>query len=400
MTIPLLIYRSLRQHALSTLVTAGSIALACGLLMTVWVVKLQSQRAFTASSTAFDGVLAARGSKLQIVLNSIFHLETSPGNIDVADYEEIKKHPAVLAAIPIATGDNYEGWRIVGTLPSLFTDVEYVRGKKYSLAAGKLFSTNKHEAVVGSFAAAQLGLAVGSKFHPHHGLAHDTGREHEEEYTVAGILAPTNTPADRVIWIPLEGIQKMSGHASAAASELSAVLVKLRAPQAGMALDYSYNKQGDRLTFAFPINAIILDFFGKISWFDRVLTLVAFLVVLVAAGSVLASIYASMSARQRDIAILRALGAKRRTVFGAVVFEAMVIGALGALCGFAVYFILMAGVTELIRNQTGVWIPVFAWHAVLLWCPLVMIALGALGGIVPAIKAYRVPVAQTLSPLS
>ena len=79
MTLPLLIYRSLRQHALSTIITAGGIALACGLLMCVWMVKTQSQSAFTQTNTGFDAVLGARGSKLQLVLNAIFHLEASPG---------------------------------------------------------------------------------------------------------------------------------------------------------------------------------------------------------------------------------------------------------------------------------------------------------------------------------
>lgn len=402
MTIPLIIYRSLRQHALSTLVTALSIAFATGLLMTVWMVKAQSQRAFVETSTGFDGVLAARGSELQIVLNAIFHLEAPPGNIRAADYEQIKKHPAVKAGIPVASGDNYKGWRIVGTSPELFTDIEYAPGKKYALEQGRLFSTgdHAHEAVVGSFAARQLGLAVGSKFHPSHGLARGSGHEHEEEYKVTGILAPTSTPADRVIWLPLEGVQHMSGHAASAQSELSAVLVQLKARTAGFALRQHYNKQGDRLTFAYPTATIIADFFNKIGWFDRVLALVAFVVMLVAAASVLASTYASMSARQRDIAILRALGARRGMVFGVVVLEAMVIGALGALGGFAVYFALMTGVTELIREQTGVVVTALSWHAVLLWCPLAMIALGALGGVIPAMKAYRVPVAETLSPLS
>jgi len=130
------------------------------------------------------------------------------------------------------------------------------------------------------------------------------------------------------------------------------------------------------------------------------LALVTVIVVLVATGAVFASIYAGMSARQRDIAILRALGASRGTVFRAVVFEAMVIGALGAVFGFAVHAALMFVACETALAQTGVLMPAFAWGRVMLWAPLGMVALGALGGLIPAVKAYRVPVAQTLSPLS
>jgi len=400
MTLPLIIYRSLRQHALSTVITAGSIALASGLLMCVWMVKTQSQAAFTQTTTGFDAVLGARGSKLQLVLNAIFHLEASPGNLPYADYEMIKRNPAVKAAIPIAVGDNLRGYRLVGTLPELFETVEYAQGKKYTLEGGKIFDPDAKEAVAGSFAADRLGLKVGDTFHPFHGLVYDEKNQHAETYTVVGVLKPTNTPVDRVIWIPLHGLQTMSGHDPRAATDVSAVLLQLRAPTAGFMMDMLYNKQGNRLTFAYPVGAIIAELFQKISWFDQVLALVAYLVALVAAGSVLASIYNSMSARQRDLAILRALGARRRTIFGAVVAEAACIGALGAVAGFAIYLALFAGVAGIIRTQTGVVLEVFAPHPVLWICPLAMIALCALGGVVPAFKAYRTPVAETLAPVS
>ena len=401
MTLPLILYRSLRQHALSTLVTAGSIALAVGLLMVVWMVKDQSQRAFVETSTGFDAVLGARGSRLQLVLNAIFHLEASPGNIAAADFEQIRRHPAVKAAIPLAVGDNYRGYRIVGTSENLFTQVEYARGRRYAVQpGGRVFAGTAHEALVGSFVAERLGLRVGDTFQPFHGLVFDPSHQHEEIYTVVGILEPTNTPADRVLWVPLAGIQNMKGHDPKFATDLSAVLLQLRTPQAGFMLDMMYNRQGNRLTFAYPVGAIIADLFGKIGWFDRVLALVAYLVAFVAAGSVLASIYASMSARRRDLAILRALGARRHTIFTAVVAEAAVIGALGALAGFVVYGALLAGVARIIRAQTGVAIDVLAMHPVLWIAPLAMIALCALGGIIPALKAYRVPVAETLAPTS
>ena len=107
-----------------------------------------------------------------------------------------------------------------------------------------------------------------------------------------------------------------------------------------------------------------------------------------------------MSARRRDLAILRALGAKRRTIFGAVLAEAACIGAIGAMAGDLVYLGLFAGVAQVIRAQTGVVLDLGARHPVLWWCPLAMIGLCTLGGIVPALKAYRTPVAETLAPVS
>ena len=395
-----IVARSLRQHLLSTVVTALSIALAGGLLLSIWAVKDQSQAAFTRVNIGFDAVLGARGSKLELVLNSIFHLEASPGNISEADYDAVRRQPAVKLAIPIAVGDNLRGFRIVGTIPDFFTAVEYAPGRKFAFASGHGFDPDAKEAVVGSFAAARLGLRVGDTFHPFHGLSYNPKEQHADIYTVTGVLAPSNTPADKVVWIPLHGLQTMSGHDPRAATDVSAVLIQLRAPSAGFRLDLLYNKQGNRLTFAYPIGAIIADLFSKIGWFDQVLTLIAYLVALVSAAGVLVAIYNSMSARRRDIAILRSLGARRRTVFGAIVLEAAAIGLLGMIASFGVYLVIASGVAAVIRAQTGVLLDPWIYDPIMLWAPAGMIALCAASGLVPAWVAYRTDIASNLSPTS
>ncbi|HJO08830.1 MAG TPA: ABC transporter permease, partial [Verrucomicrobiota bacterium] len=159
-----IVLRSLRQHLLSTVITAFSIALASGLLMSVWVVKDQARENFTGVDSGFDGVFGARGSKLQLVLNSIFHLEASPGNLSWEQYGQIAADRRVATAVPIAVGDNYQGYRIVGVTTNLF-DIEYREGKKYAVNKGYLFNPEKKQAVVGSFAAERLGMKVGDIFH-------------------------------------------------------------------------------------------------------------------------------------------------------------------------------------------------------------------------------------------
>jgi len=402
-TLWLIIRRSLRQHALSTFITALSIALATGLLMSVWTIKVQSNNAFTSVNCGFDAVLGARGSKLQLVLNTIFHLEESPGNIAWEHYETIKKNPNIQAAIPIAVGDNYHGYRLVGTTTNLFSDVEYVPGKKFTVrSGGRVFDQEYREAVVGSYVADQLNLKYGDKFQPYHGLIFNEKDQHAETYVVVGIMEASNTPADRVIWIPLAGLQKMSGHTAASADQLSGVLIKFKAgsPLIGRQLEQMYNKQGDKLTFAWPIAMIVAQLFNKIAWFDRVLAAVAVLVAVVAAGSVLTSIYNSMNERRRDIAILRALGARKGTIFSAVVLEAASIGAIGAVAGLAVYGIITMAAAQVIRAQTGVVLDAMSFNPMMIGAPLGLIALSALCGVVPALKAYRTNVADNLTPVS
>jgi putative ABC transport system permease protein len=126
--------------------------------MAVWTVKEQSHAAFTSVNAGFDAVLGARGSKLQLVLNTIFHLEESPGNIAWADFLEIQQNPNVDVAIAIALGDNYRGYRLVGTLTNMFKQVEYAPAKRYHIRPpGRVFDERLREAVVGSFVAQRLG---------------------------------------------------------------------------------------------------------------------------------------------------------------------------------------------------------------------------------------------------
>ncbi len=403
MAILIIVYKSMRFHVVSTLVSAVAIALAGGLLMSVWTVQEEANRVFTGVTGGFDAVLGARSSKLQLVLNSIFHLEDSPGNISAADVDVIRHNPNVEIGLPIAVGDNYKGYRLVGTLFDELLRVEYTPGHHYEVEPpGRPLIDGQYEAVAGSFAARELGLKIGDKFHPFHGLTYDETKQHAETYVITGILAPTGTPSDRVIWIPLSGVQKMSGHDPRVATDASAVLVKLKAsnPMSGFQLDLLYNRRGNKLTFAWPIGAILAKLFDKIAWFDRILTFVSYLVVVVATASILASIYNSMNERRREIAILRALGAGRTTVFGAIVVESAAIGAVGMVIGFVIYAAIVVVASHIIRAQTGVVIDPAKFHPVMIVAPAGIVALAALVGIFPAVKAYRTDVASGLTPLS
>ena len=211
----LIVRRSLRQHALSTCITILAVALGSGLVMAVFSVNQQSKEAFTGGAIGYDAVLGARGSQLQLVLNTVFHLETSPGNISWKMYQEVKKDPFVSLAIPYAVGDNYHGFRIVGTSKEIFEKFEYQEGKTFRLQAhpqARFFDPLRREAVVGSYVARRLKLKVGDTINPYHGLNFDPSKKHSEQYVIIGVLEPTNTPADRVVWIPSVGIFRMSGH--------------------------------------------------------------------------------------------------------------------------------------------------------------------------------------------
>jgi putative ABC transport system permease protein len=412
-----IVRRSLRQHALSSTVTILSVALAAGLTMAVFAIKSQTYDAFTGGPIGFDAVLGARGSQLQLVLNTVFHLETSPGNIPWTMFTEVASNPQVELAIPYAVGDNYQGHRIVGTTPDIFTKFEYRAGRPFQVqAGGRFFDPDKREAVVGSYVAERAGLNRGATFMPYHGLTNDQRQQHKNEYTVVGVLETTNSPSDRVIWIPIEGVYRMSGHVLRGTGrvyrpqegeaipeehrEVSAVMLKFRTPQAGLFLSQQINRQGTVDTLAWPIARVMAELFDRLGWVNRILALVAYLVVVVAAGSILASLYNTMNERRREFAILRALGARKSTVFSAIVLEATTITVIGALVGFLVYAAILSAAFVVVRAQTGVVLDALRVDPALWLTPLGLILAGALAGLVPAFKAYRTDVVSNLTPLS
>lgn len=411
-----LVLRSLRQHLLSTSLAVASLALAGGLLMTLFVVQREAESAFGGDRLGFDAVLGARGSSLQLVLNAVFHLETSPGNIPWELYETIRDNPAVSLAVPYALGDNYRGFRMVGTKRLLFEELEFTDGGRFTLQVGRLFDEKYREALVGSFAAQETGLKVGDIINPYHGLSYDPAARHDEEYLIVGILQPTNTPADRVIWIPIEGVFRMEGHVLRGSGEdyepeagvaiptehkeVSAVMVKLDSPQAGFALATTINRQGRVATFAYPIGGVMAELFQRVGWATLVLRIVAVLVAVVALLSNTAALLNTLNERRRDIAILRSLGASRGMILRQIVLEAGTIGALGAAGALCLYVVLATAVGQAIRAETGLVIDPMTWHPAIVAVPLATILLSAIAGLIPALGAYRTDVAKNLTPIA
>jgi putative ABC transport system permease protein len=156
-------------------------------------------------------------------------------------------------------------------------------------------------------------------------------------------------------------------------------------------------RRGNLATLAFPIATVMAQFFAKMGWVTKVMTLIAYLVVVVAGFTLLAAVYNTMNERRKEFAVLRALGARRTTVFGVIVAEAGAIALLGSLVGYGVYFAILTVAASIIRAQTGVVMDLTAVHPALYWTPVGMVAVGALSGLLPAIKAYSTDVAGTLA---
>ena len=389
--------KGFRQHMFGSLVAAFSIALAGGLLLGTLKIQKQTKSSFNNASGGFDAVLGARGSKLQLVLNALFHLDSSPGNLSWEQYELIKNTPGVKEAYPIAVGDNYLGYRLVGTDPQLFYRHEWKKGEKYKLQSGRVFSEMAKEALVGSFVAERLKLKIGDRFQPYHGLNFKEDAQHQDVYVVVGLLEATGTPSDKVIWVPIKGIQLMEGHDAEMAKSVSAVLLSLRGAT-GFNLEIKYNRQGNQATFAWPVAATLASFFEKMNWFRRVLEVISYVIAVVGILMVSSTMRSSINERKRDFAILRSLGSSRMVVTGVILGHTFIISLLGAVSSIGIMQGIWWVTESLIVEETGVLLGSMGLGLQDFGVLAGVVVTGLLGGLWSAAYVYRSDLARNLQP--
>lgn len=363
----------------------------------------------------------------------------------------------LLYAIPQARGDTYRSYHIVGTTDEMFSEFFYKGSPKdrqtLELAAGRFFSyphekfvefaeeqarkkasgepepshshshdhshgSHSHgdtihygpenEAVIGHEVARKLGLSLGDPIVPTHGSADDPGAHvHlESACQIVGILDRTGTPIDRMIYIPISTFLTMDGHeviretADATADNigLSAIICRGKRPNDNMNVRYAF--QGRRDAQAawthFEVGRI-LEIVGNAT---RVLDVTSWLVLIVAAVSVLVALYNTMNERRREIAIMRSLGARRNQILGIVVGEAALIALVGSVAGIVACHLVVMGLSGWVADTTGVLLDWTAFSMREVWLILFVTALGAVAGVLPAIKGARTEVAANLGPIS
>jgi putative ABC transport system permease protein len=297
-----IVLKNLRQRALSSTLTAASIALGVGVVVAVLALKAQGQEAFRQSAVGYDLVVGPKGGRLQLVLNVVYHLDEPPGIIPYAVYERLKADRRVRLAAPVAVGDTWRGFRLVGSSDRLLRDFEIAPGRNFELAAGRVYAFDEdklsrvmsggaEEGVFEAVAGSATGLRVGETFAARHGG--ETGDEHDEKWTVVGVLAPTGTPNDRAIFINLESFFHIKGHQAEQETrgKISAVLLQTRGLNAAQDLAWELNNGPDAM--AVQPAAVMGELFQMIGQVDVLLLAVAGLVNLVAAVS-------SVAARSRS----------------------------------------------------------------------------------------------------
>ena len=445
MTLVGIAWRNIRQRALSSGLTALSLALGVTLVVATLVTGGIVQKAFeSGSGLGYNMIVGAKGSPLQLVLNSVYFISRPIENISWSTYQSFLPAAeradgmdgtfaaSTKTAVPICMGDYFRSFRVVGTNAAMFDRLTCGNGKAFKFASGVNFrDADFFGGVLGVTVAAKTGLKVGDPFAPTHGA--DDGKVHDP-FRVTGILARTDTPIDRGVFVNMEGFYLQEGHAkpvspqldSPSASdeldqathsqgvahehqplpfaqrEVTAILLEtaslpgLPAELTAMGLQTTINEGRDAQA-ALPIGEIrqLLDLFVRPM--ELLLLLVTTLVVIVSAMGILVSMVGSSLERSRDVAIMRALGARRLHVLTTVLIEAVLLAAGGGLAGWVLGHLLVGAVGPWITSNAGVSASVLSMspgpEALLVPC-LVLLAIGA--AILPAIGAYRTDVAKWL----
>ncbi len=221
-------WRSLRQRALASTLTGLSMALGVALVVTVLVIHGVVERQFSGDAQGYHLIVGAKGGKLQLVLNTVYHLSQPIENIPYSFYKEFTEGQFAqwtTVAVPYCLGDSYRtadrAFRVVGTTPDMFDKLVYGRDeqgdKRYEFSEGRNFHADAFfEAVIGSVVARQAGLKVGDPFNPTHGISDESEGHQHDAFTVVGVLEPTGTANDRALFVNLEGFYLLDGHAKAA----------------------------------------------------------------------------------------------------------------------------------------------------------------------------------------
>lgn len=418
-------WRSIRQRGLASALTALSMALGVALVVAVLVIHAVVADSFGRNAgLGYDVIVGAKGGKLQLVLNTVYHLSTPVENIPYSllkAFTDGEFKPYVSRAIPYCLGDNYKGYRVVATVPGLFEDPDGP-DLKYAFARGRNFKRDAYfEGVAGAIAARKLGLEVGDTFRPAHGVIDDGQGHTHDAFTVVGILEPTGTPNDRALFINMEGFYLLENHAkpvegSAAKPhdahddhdhgrpeplpedqrELTAILVRTTSPTASMILPNRIN-EGNQAQAVLPIREIRGLFDAIVEPIEWLLLGLTVMIVVVSGIGILVSIYNSMSERRREIAVMRALGARRSTVMTIVLLESVMLSLGGGAIGWLLGRGLIAALSPIIAAETGVAIGLAPVQPVEWLLIPGLTALAAVVGYLPAMTAYRTDVARALA---
>ena len=404
----------LRDRALNTALNILLLALGVATLVILLLFSSQLEGRFEKDAEGIDMVVGAKGSPLQLILSSIYHVDVPTGNIPLGALAMLRKQPTVAEVIPLALGDSFRSFRIVGTEPG------YAALYRAKLADGRMFA-KPFEVVIGSEVAARTGATIGQRFVGSHGMGDDE-KAHKHEATpfiVSGRLAPTGTVIDRLILTPVESVwdvhgiehdehhhdeaheheQEAEAHDAAVQGklepEVTALLVRFASPLAAVQLPNFINRQTE-LQAAVPAVEV-----------SRLLALVgigidavrafAVLLMLTAGLSIFVALLTALRQREGDMAMLRVIGASRAGIVGQIIAEGLILAAAGAVLGVVLGHAVIGAAARSFEELRQMGLSALHFEPAEAWIVLAALAIGAVAALIPALRVFNADIAETLA---
>jgi len=408
----------LRAKPLHTVLNLMLLALGTATIVLLLLFGEQLESRLTRDAGDIDMVVGAKGSPMQLILSALFHADVPTGNIPLSEAEALRANPMVASAVPLALGDNFRGYRIVGTTP------DYVALYGGALAEGGLWAAPL-EATVGAVVAAELGLRLGDRLVGAHGLGEGGMAHGATPYQVVGVLGPTGTVLDRLILTSVASVWAVHGLAPAhdpneepdahdqpeahdppetnpapatappGGLEITALLVKFSTPVAATSLPRAINQQ-TRMQAALP-GYEIARLLRLVGFGIEAFRAFALVLVVSAAVGIFAALYSALSERRYDLAVMRALGATRLRIVWQILVEGLLLGGAGAAIGL----VLGHGVAQLaggwLWREHQIALSGWTWVAGEGWLLAMAVSVGMIAALLPAWQAYRIDISQTLA---
>lgn len=400
----------------TALLTLFMVALSLSMLLTVDRVREDTRASFSNTLSGTDLIVGGRTGNLNLLLYSVFRIGNATNNLSWQSYQDISNNSAVAWTVPISLGDSHRGYRVMGTNNDYFDYYQYGRRQSLELIQGRRFD-GVYEVVLGHEVAQKLGYGLGDEVVVAHGLGSTSFEMHDDKpFHVVGILAPTGTPVDRTVHVPLEGITaihvdwkggvKLPGTSVSAEQALerdltpdsiTAVLVGMKSRIQTFQFQRRINEYRQEPLSAIIPGATLQELWQMIAIAENALVAVSLMVVVTGILGMMTVILAGLNERRREMAILRALGARPMHILGLLMLESGFYGIAGLAVGLVLHWGVIALASVWVQANYGIGLTVGLPE------PALMMVLGAflvaafIAGLIPGWKAYRQSLADGLT---
>ena len=350
-----------------------------------------------------DMVVGAKGSPLQLILSSVYHIDSPTGNISLAEAETISNNRMVGSSIKILYGDNYKGFRIVGA------EKKFIELYKGVIKEGKDWD-NPYEVLVGSKVYEKLKINLGDELISSHGLR-ETGQSHDEgTFKVVGLLKPSNSVIDQLIITSPQSVwdihethdhdehENENEHEHEHEHdnrEITAIRIKFKSPMNIIQFPRQIN-ENTNLQAAVP-SYEISRLFKLFGFGIETLSYLAYLIIIVSGFSLFINLFNSMRERKYEMALIRTLGASRFQLSTMIIFESLVLTISGFILGllfsrFGVMFVSSLMEESINYNLNSLKILNEEY-----WLLGLSVLIGVVSSLIPAIQVYKMNISKILA---